>query len=101
MNDHVGQVANGFHEAHGNFGYGTRNAGERILEFAEAMGYVVVSTLFKKTESLSDVSGQNKTAVDMILIKREHKENHEYKSDTRREMCPWPLSCGNGCVFKD
>ena len=31
MNGHVGQVANGFHEAHGNFGYGTRNAeGERI-----------------------------------------------------------------------
>ena len=27
---------------------GTRNAGERILEFAEAMGYVVTSTLFKK-----------------------------------------------------
>ena len=45
MNGHVGQVANGFHEAHGNFGYGTRNAeDERILEFAEAMGYVVTST---------------------------------------------------------
>ena len=44
-----GQVANRFHEAHGNFGYGTRNTeGERILEFAEAMGYVVTSTLFKK-----------------------------------------------------
>ena len=43
MNSHVGQVANGFHEAHGNFGYGTRNAeGERILEFAEAMGYAEV-----------------------------------------------------------
>ena len=38
MNGHVVQVANGFHEAHGNFGCGTRNAeGERILEFAEAM----------------------------------------------------------------
>ena len=55
MNGHVGQVANGFHEAHGNFGYGTRNAGERILEFAEAMGYVVTSTLFKKRQSLSDI----------------------------------------------
>ena len=52
MNDHVDQVANGFHEAHGNFGYGTRNAeGERILEFAEALGYVVTSTLFKKRQS--------------------------------------------------
>ena len=46
MNGHVGQVANRLHEAHGNFGYGTRNAeGERILEFAEAMGYIVTSTL--------------------------------------------------------
>ena len=32
INGHVGEVANGFHEAHGNFGYGTRNAeGERIF----------------------------------------------------------------------
>ena len=51
MNGHVGQVANGFHVAHGNFGYGTRNAGEIILEFAEAMGYVVTNTLFKKRQS--------------------------------------------------
>ena len=50
MNCHIGQVANGFHEAHGNFGYGTRNAeGERILEFTEAMGYVVISTVQEKT----------------------------------------------------
>ena len=76
MNGHVGQVANGFHEAHGNFGYGTRNAGERILEFAEAMGYVVTSTLFKKRQShlVTYESRQNKTAVDMILINREHKK---------------------------
>ena len=40
MNGHVGKIANGFHKAHGNFGYGTRN----------------------------------KTAIDMILIKREHKK---------------------------
>ena len=76
MNGHVGQVANRFHEAHGNFGYGTRNAGERILEFSEAMGYVVSSTLFKKRQShlVTYESGGNKTAVDMILIKREHKK---------------------------
>ena len=94
MNGHVGEVANEFHEAYGNFGYGTRNAeGERILEFEEAMGYVVTSTLFKKRQShlATYESGGNKTAVDMILIKREQKENHEYKSDTRR---------GNGHAFK-
>ena len=38
MNDHVGQVANGFHEVHGNFGYGTRNTGERILEIFRGNG---------------------------------------------------------------
>ena len=72
MNGHVDQVANRFHEAHGNFGYGTRNAGERILGFVEAMGYVVTSTLFKKRQShlVTYWSGGNKTAVDMILIER-------------------------------
>ena len=102
MNGHVDQVANGFHEAHGNFGYGTRNAeGERILEFAEAMGYVVTNTLFKKRQShLVTESGGNKTAVDMILIKREHKKRIMNTSDTRRGMCPWTPSCGNGHAFK-
>ena len=48
----------------------------RILEFAEAMGYVVTSTLFKKRQShlVTYESGGNKTAVDMILIKGEHKK---------------------------
>ena len=40
------------------------------------MGYVVISTLFKKRQShlVTYESGGNKTAVDMILIKREHKK---------------------------
>ena len=48
----------------------------RILEFAEVMGYVVTSTLFKKRQShlVTYESGGNKTAVDMILIKRQHKK---------------------------
>ena len=66
MDGHIGQVANGFHETYGNFGYGTRNAegDERILEFAEAMGYVVTSSLFKKKQSHLVIyeSGGNKTA---------------------------------------
>ena len=77
MNGHVGQIANEFHKAHGNFGYGTRSEeGKRILEFAEAMGYIVTSTLSKKRQShlVTYESGGNKTAVDMILIKREHKK---------------------------
>ena len=41
-----------------------------------AMGYVVTSTLFKKRQShlVTYESGGNKTAVDMILIKREQKK---------------------------
>ena len=41
--------------------------GERILEFAEAVGYVVTSTLFKKRQSylVTCESGGNKTSVDM------------------------------------
>ena len=64
-----------FMDVHGNFGYGTRKAeDERILEFAEAMGYVVTSTLFKKRQShlVTYKSVGNKTAVDMIVIKREY-----------------------------
>ena len=102
MNGHVGQVANGFHEAHGNFGYGTRNAeGERILEFAEAMGYVVTNTLFKKRQShlVTYESGGNKTAVDMILIKREHKKRIMNTKVIPGED-PWTPSCGNGHAFK-
>ena len=40
------------------------------------MGNVVTSTLFKKRQShlVTYESGGNKTAVDMILIKREHKK---------------------------
>ena len=89
MNGHVSQVANGFHETHGNFGYGTRNAGERILEFADAMGYVVTSTLFKKRQShlVTYESGGNKTAVDMILIKREHKKRIMNKKVIPGEEC--------------
>ena len=89
MNGHVGQVASGFHEAHGNFGYGTRNTGERILEFAEAMGYVVTITLFKKRQShlVTNESGGNKTAADMILIKREHKKRIMNTKVIPKEEC--------------
>ena len=40
------------------------------------MGYIVTNTLFKKRQShlVTYESGGNKTAVDMILIKREHKK---------------------------
>ena len=73
MNGHVGQVANGYQETHGGFGYGTRNKdGERILEFSEAMGYCVTNTLFKKQHShlVTYESGGNRTAIDMILVKK-------------------------------
>ena len=46
MNGYIGQVANRFHETHGNFSYSTRNTEyKRILEFAETMSYVITSIL--------------------------------------------------------
>ena len=56
MNGHVGQVANGFHEAHGNFGYGTRNTeGERILVCRGNGICCHQHSVQEKTESLSDI----------------------------------------------
>ena len=55
MNGHVGQVANGFQEAHGNFGYGTRNAGERILVCRGNGICCHQHSVQEKTELLSDI----------------------------------------------
>ena len=64
------------------------------------MGYVVTSTLFNKTQShlVTYESGGNKTAVDMILIKREHKKRI-MNTKVIPGMCPWIPSCGNGHAF--
>ena len=73
MNGHVGQVANGFHEVHGNFGYGTRNAGERILEFAEAMGYQV-EVMKKQAETLDSKEGRQNIFRIAKQKKKERKD---------------------------
>ena len=72
-NGHIGQVAAGYENTHGGYGYGERNTeGERILEFALAYDMVVANSFFKKREShlITYQSGKSKTQVDYFLFKR-------------------------------
>ena len=52
LNGHVGAAADGYDGVHGGMGYGDRNAaGERILEFGDAVGLVICNTFFRKTSN--------------------------------------------------
>ena len=56
-------------EMHGGMGFGTRNAeGERILEFADAVG----NTYFKKEDSkiITYQSGDNRSMVDYLMVRK-------------------------------
>ena len=69
-NGHVGTDAGAYGDAHGGFGYGTRNTeGERVLEFAVANELRVGNTWFKKREShlITYTSGRHSTQLDLIL----------------------------------
>ena len=45
MNGHVGEKADGFEGVHGGYGFGDRNVeGEMLLEFGEAMEFVILNT---------------------------------------------------------
>ena len=72
-NGHVGKSADGFHQIHGGFGFGERNAeGGRILDFAVAHDLVIGNTLFEKRDShlITFDSGENQTQIDYFLIRR-------------------------------
>ena len=69
MNGHVGRDADGY----GGVGFGTRNAeGERILEFADALGMVVCNTFFKKEDSklITYQSGDNISMIDYLMVRK-------------------------------
>lgn len=49
VNGHVGEEADGFEGMHGGYGFGDRNVeGDMLLEFGEAMEFVILNTCFKK-----------------------------------------------------
>jgi hypothetical protein len=54
LNGYVGSTRVGFEGVHGGFGYGSRNQGEGILNFALAYDLIVANTLFRKSLSSSN-----------------------------------------------
>ena len=73
LNGHVGQDNDGFGQAHGGHGYGTRNDdGTRILECAEANDLVVANTFFPKRPShlITYSSSIRNTQIDYFLLRR-------------------------------
>jgi hypothetical protein len=51
LNGHVGSKNVGYELAHGGFGYGSRNQGEDILDFAVAYNLVIANTFFRNRDS--------------------------------------------------
>ncbi|KAL6577303.1 hypothetical protein OROMI_011579 [Orobanche minor] len=49
FNGHIGEGEDGYHSAHGGFGFGVRNAeGSALLEFATAHELVIANSVFRK-----------------------------------------------------
>lgn len=76
FNGHVGKQAD--MKCHGGHGYGDRNdEGERLLDFAEQRGLVLINTYFPKRDShlITYNSGDRNSQIDFILAqKRDFKK---------------------------
>ena len=72
LNEHVRAGVEGFEGVHGGFGFVKRNVeSEMILEFADALNFVVANTWFKKNECrliTYEIPGKCRTEIDYILI---------------------------------
>jgi hypothetical protein len=51
LNDHVGTSSTSFDGVYGGFGFGTRNQGKKILNFALAYDMFIANTFFRKRKS--------------------------------------------------
>nr|GEY94490.1 hypothetical protein [Tanacetum cinerariifolium] len=51
LNGHIGAAADGYAEVHGGFGFGDRNEGCTVLEFATAHDLEVANSFFKKSDA--------------------------------------------------
>ena len=90
MNGHVGSGVDGFEGVHGGNGSGTRNTeGEMLLEFANAMGWIVCNTWFTKMDSqkVTYESGGCKTVVDYMLTRREDRQLVRNVTVIQSEAC--------------
>jgi hypothetical protein len=54
LSGHVGSTNACYELAHGDFGYGSRNQGEDILDFVVAYNLVISNTFFRKRFSFGD-----------------------------------------------
>ena len=76
FNGHVGELVTGYSGVHGGFSYGDRNnEGERVLDFADSLGYRVMNTYFKKDveKLVTYESGGNRTIIDYVLVNTDSK----------------------------
>lgn len=74
LNGHVGQNADG-NPCHGGKGHGHRNKdGERIIDFCDSHDLTIANTWFIKrpTHLLTYYSGDTKSQIDFILVRRRH-----------------------------
>ncbi|XP_075112246.1 uncharacterized protein LOC142182154 [Nicotiana tabacum] len=73
FNGQIGSIAGGYDEVHGGFGFGERNGGgTSLLDFAKALGLVIVNSSFPKREKHL-VTFQNavaQTQIDYVLFRR-------------------------------
>jgi len=90
LNGHVGEGVDGFDGVHGGNGYGKRNTeGEMLLEFAMAMDLIVCNTFFKKEvcKKVTFESGENRSEVDFILVRRKDKSSVKDVTVINGETC--------------
>jgi hypothetical protein len=76
LNVHAGSTNAVYELAHGGFGYGSRNQGEDILDFAIAYNLVIANTFFRKRDShlVTFSSGHRSSQIDFVLTRREDKQ---------------------------
>ena len=90
FNGHVGKESVNFDGYHGGKGYGTRNPeGLRILDLCSATDMAVTNTFFDKNQNklITYSSGENKSQIDYILVKRSFLKYVRDVKIIRNEEC--------------
>ena len=61
-------MVNRFHEAHGNFGYGTRNAGKKILRYREGFRSRMYLIGRDNKDSIKDLFLENREVIEGVTV---------------------------------
>ncbi|XP_060213619.1 uncharacterized protein LOC132640850 [Lycium barbarum] len=75
FNGHIGSTSGGYDDEHGGFGFGVRNGGVSLLDFAKDFGLVVANSRFPKREQhlITFRSSTAATQIDFLLLRKEDK----------------------------